>query len=64
MGEGALSGMPLQLAGTRRILEYMDWGDYGALGTFVKIGSIGTELNLLVYASLVCTCMLISKEMT
>lgn len=43
MGEGALSGMPLQLAGTRRILEYMDWGDYGALGTFVKIGSIGAK---------------------
>ncbi|XP_022143249.1 adenylate kinase 5, chloroplastic isoform X2 [Momordica charantia] len=43
MGEGALSGMPLQLAGTRRILEYMDWGDYGAFGTFVKIGSIGAK---------------------
>ncbi|KAL0552712.1 hypothetical protein IC582_011833 [Cucumis melo] len=43
MGEGALSGMPLQLAGTRRILEYMDWGEYGALGTFVKIGSIGAK---------------------
>ncbi|KAG6586355.1 Adenylate kinase 5, chloroplastic, partial [Cucurbita argyrosperma subsp. sororia] len=43
MGEGALSGMPLQLAGTRKILEYMDWGEYGALGTFVKIGSIGAK---------------------
>lgn len=41
MGEGALAGMPLQLAGTRKILEFMDWGNYGALGTFVKIGSIG-----------------------
>lgn len=41
MGEGALAGMPLQLAGSRKILEYMDWGDYGALGTFVNIGSIG-----------------------
>ncbi|KAI4379357.1 hypothetical protein MLD38_005668 [Melastoma candidum] len=41
MGEGALAGMPLQLAGSRKILEFMDWGDYGALGTFVKIGSIG-----------------------
>ncbi|KAB1205003.1 Ubiquitin carboxyl-terminal hydrolase 16 [Morella rubra] len=40
MGEGALAGMPLQLAGTRQILEFMDWGDYGALGTFVKIGSL------------------------
>lgn len=41
MGEGALAGMPLQLAGSRKILEYMDWGDYGAMGTFIKIGSIG-----------------------
>lgn len=45
MGEGALSGMPLQLAGTRKILEFMDWGEYGALGTFVKIGSIGLPLK-------------------
>ncbi|KAL2502534.1 Adenylate kinase 5 [Forsythia ovata] len=41
MGEGALAGMPLQLAGTRKILEFMDWGDYGARDTFIKIGSIG-----------------------
>ncbi|XP_004488951.1 adenylate kinase 5, chloroplastic [Cicer arietinum] len=41
MGEGALSGMPLQLAGSRKILEFMDWGDYGAKGTFINIGSIG-----------------------
>lgn len=41
MGVGALAGMPLQLAGTRKILEFMDWGDYGAKGTFIKIGSIG-----------------------
>ncbi|XP_031384060.1 adenylate kinase 5, chloroplastic [Punica granatum] len=41
MGEGALAGMPLQLAGSRKILEFMDWGEYGALGTFIKIGSIG-----------------------
>ena len=41
MGEGALAGMPLQLAGTRKILEFMDWGDYGAMGTFINIGSIG-----------------------
>ncbi|KAL7259675.1 hypothetical protein ACSBR1_005543 [Camellia fascicularis] len=41
MGEGALAGMPLQLAGTRTILEYMDWGDYGAMGNFINIGSIG-----------------------
>ncbi|KAK4759795.1 hypothetical protein SAY87_022926 [Trapa incisa] len=43
MGEGALAGMPLQLAGSRKILEFMDWGDYGALDTFVKIGSIGAK---------------------
>ncbi|PIA28947.1 hypothetical protein AQUCO_06400014v1 [Aquilegia coerulea] len=43
MGEGALAGMPLQLAGTRKILEFMDWGDYGALGTFIAIGSIGSK---------------------
>ncbi|PIN09381.1 adenylate kinase [Handroanthus impetiginosus] len=43
MGEGALAGMPLQLAGSRKILEFMDWGDDGAMGTFVKIGSIGGQ---------------------
>ena len=41
MGEGALAGMPLQLAGTRKILEFMDWGEYGAMGTFISIGAIG-----------------------
>ncbi|MED6188841.1 hypothetical protein PIB30_089756 [Stylosanthes scabra] len=44
MGEGALAGMPLQLAGSRKILEFMDWGDYGAKGTFINIGSIGIYL--------------------
>ncbi|KMT03590.1 hypothetical protein BVRB_8g192630 isoform B [Beta vulgaris subsp. vulgaris] len=43
MGEGALAGMPLQLAGTRKILEFMDWGDYEAKGTFINIGSIGGD---------------------
>ncbi|KAJ0984309.1 hypothetical protein J5N97_002665 [Dioscorea zingiberensis] len=43
MGEGALSGMPLQLAGSRKILEFMDWGDYGAKGTFISIGSVGAK---------------------
>ncbi|KAF5749557.1 adenylate kinase 5 chloroplastic [Tripterygium wilfordii] len=43
MGEGALAGMPLQLAGTRKILEFMDWGEYGAMGTFINIGSIGAQ---------------------
>lgn len=41
MGVGALAGMPLQLAGTRQILEYMDWGEDGQLGNFITIGSIG-----------------------
>ncbi|KAL8234994.1 hypothetical protein R6Q59_021094 [Mikania micrantha] len=41
MGEGALAGMPLQLAGTRKILEFMDWGSDGAMGNFINIGSIG-----------------------
>lgn len=45
MGEGALAGMPLQLAGTRKILEFMDWGDDGAMGTFINIGSIGDEFH-------------------
>lgn len=45
MGEGALAGMPLQLAGSRKMLEFMDWGDHGASGTFVKIGSIGLWLG-------------------
>ena len=43
MREGALAGMPLQLVG--KILEYIDWGDYGAPGTFIKIGSVGIEPN-------------------
>ncbi|KAE8705908.1 putative adenylate kinase 5 [Hibiscus syriacus] len=43
MGQGALAGMPLQLAGTRKILEFMDWGNYGAMGTFINIGSIGAR---------------------
>ncbi|CAI9097474.1 OLC1v1033907C1 [Oldenlandia corymbosa var. corymbosa] len=43
MGKGGPSGMPLQLAGTRKILEFMDWGEYGAKDTFIRIGSIGAE---------------------
>ncbi|GAA0158022.1 nucleotide kinase [Lithospermum erythrorhizon] len=45
MGQGALAGIPLQLAGSRKILEYMDWGDYGAKGTFVNIGAVGIALT-------------------
>ncbi|CAM0910438.1 unnamed protein product [Alopecurus aequalis] len=46
MGQGALAGIPLQLAGTRKILEFMDWGDYGAKGAFINIGGVGaTEVD-------------------
>lgn len=41
MGEGIFAGVPLQIAGIRRLLEAMDWGEYGAKGTFVNIGAIG-----------------------
>lgn len=50
MGEGALAGMPLQLAGSRKILEYMDWGDYGAMGTFINIGSIGIAFHNILHS--------------
>lgn len=53
MGDGALSGMPLQLAGSRKILELMDWGDYGAKGTFINIGSIGISMSFNLYDSAV-----------
>lgn len=43
MGVGIFAGMPLQLAGTRRMLEVMDWGDYESKGTFINIGSIGAN---------------------
>eukprot|EP00249_Psilotum_nudum_P019732 c27393_g1_i1 orf=619-1320(-) len=43
MGEGIFSGMPLQLAGTRRMLEAMDWGEYEAKGNFIKLGSVGAN---------------------
>lgn len=43
MGEGVMVGMPLQLAGTKKILEFMDWGEYDAKGTFINIGSIGAK---------------------
>lgn len=51
MGEGALAGMPLQLAGTRKILEYMDWGDDATLGTFVKLGAIGNIRNWVYFST-------------
>lgn len=51
MGEGALAGMPLQLAGSRKILEFMDWGDYGAKGTFINIGSIGISMSRNLYGT-------------
>lgn len=48
MGEGIFSGMPLQLAGSRQMLERMDWGDYDAKGTFVNFGAIGYNIFLVV----------------
>ncbi|KAH8966999.1 hypothetical protein BDL97_03G054900 [Sphagnum fallax] len=43
MGEGIFSGIPLQLAGVRRMLEVMDWGSYDAKGTFINIGAVGAN---------------------
>uniref|UniRef100_A0A2P2QCF9 Uncharacterized protein n=1 Tax=Rhizophora mucronata TaxID=61149 RepID=A0A2P2QCF9_RHIMU len=45
MDDHTLTVVPLQPAGSQKILEFMDWGDYGALGTFIHIGSTGTSLN-------------------
>jgi adenylate kinase len=42
MGAGAFTAMPLQLAGVRRIMEAMDWGD-GEPGTFVRLGGLGAS---------------------
>ena len=39
MGTGAFTAMPLQLAGVRRLLDGMDWGD-DEPGGFVRIGSL------------------------
>ncbi|BBN00482.1 adenylate kinase [Marchantia polymorpha subsp. ruderalis] len=43
MGEGIFAGMPLQLAGTRQMLERMDWGDDEVMGTFVNFGAVGAK---------------------
>lgn len=40
MGAGIFAGMPLQLAGTRRMLENMDWGE---AGEFISIGGVGAK---------------------
>ena len=48
MGQGAFAGIPLQLAGTRKILEFMDWGDYGAMGAFINIGAVGSSSTKLI----------------
>jgi adenylate kinase len=48
MGEGIFSGMPLQLAGSRQMLERMDWGDYIEKDTFIKFGAVGLEFPFLV----------------
>ncbi|KAG0599238.1 hypothetical protein M758_12G137500 [Ceratodon purpureus] len=43
MGEGIFSGMPLALAGTRPMLERMDWGTYIDEGTFIRFGAVGAK---------------------
>ncbi|KAG0554970.1 hypothetical protein KC19_12G134200 [Ceratodon purpureus] len=43
MGEGIFSGMPLALAGTRPMLERMDWGTYIDEGTFIRFGAVGLD---------------------
>lgn len=43
MGEGIFAGMPLQLAGSRQMLERMDWGDYIEKDTFIKFGAVGLD---------------------
>eukprot|EP00850_Spirogloea_muscicola_P014012 SM000098S25092 [mRNA] locus=s98:116199:121868:- [translate_table: standard] len=44
MGKGIFAGMPLQLAGARRMLDNMDWGEYGAKeNNFVRTGSVGAN---------------------
>ena len=46
MGEGIFSGIPLALAGTRRMLERMDWGSYIDEGTFIRFGAVGLDYPL------------------
>eukprot|EP00244_Chara_vulgaris_P008985 TRINITY_DN3685_c0_g1_i3.p1 TRINITY_DN3685_c0_g1~~TRINITY_DN3685_c0_g1_i3.p1 ORF type:complete len:532 (-),score=110.45 TRINITY_DN3685_c0_g1_i3:227-1798(-) len=44
MGEGIFSGMPLALAGTRRLMENMDWGDdEDVLQNFICFGAVGAN---------------------
>ncbi|KAK3266968.1 hypothetical protein CYMTET_24446 [Cymbomonas tetramitiformis] len=42
MGEGIFQGLPLSLAGVRRILEAMDWED-NLRGEFINFGAIGGD---------------------
>ncbi|GAQ80323.1 Adenylate kinase [Klebsormidium nitens] len=43
MGDGIFSGMPLALAGTRRIIESMDWGDEEDKANFIRFGAVGAK---------------------
>eukprot|EP00638_Chattonella_subsalsa_P000096 CAMPEP_0117744340 /NCGR_PEP_ID=MMETSP0947-20121206/6694_1 /TAXON_ID=44440 /ORGANISM="Chattonella subsalsa, Strain CCMP2191" /LENGTH=405 /DNA_ID=CAMNT_0005561257 /DNA_START=150 /DNA_END=1367 /DNA_ORIENTATION=- len=49
MGEGIFTGMPLSLAGTRAIMERMDWNEEGGesqgemLGKQILFGSVGAD---------------------
>lgn len=40
MGEGVFQGLPLSLAGVRRIMEAMDWGE-DMLGNLIKLAEVG-----------------------
>eukprot|EP00242_Pyramimonas_sp_CCMP2087_P014052 CAMPEP_0198210270 /NCGR_PEP_ID=MMETSP1445-20131203/20000_1 /TAXON_ID=36898 /ORGANISM="Pyramimonas sp., Strain CCMP2087" /LENGTH=348 /DNA_ID=CAMNT_0043884289 /DNA_START=102 /DNA_END=1148 /DNA_ORIENTATION=+ len=42
MGQGVFQGLPLSLAGVRRIMEAMDWGE-DMLGNFINLGEVGPE---------------------
>lgn len=41
MGDGIFSGMPLALAGTRRLIEMMDWGNEEDKANFIRFGAVG-----------------------
>jgi adenylate kinase len=45
MGEGIFAGMPLALAGTRRLLEQMDWGNEEDKANFIRFGAVGKPMN-------------------
>uniref|UniRef100_A0A7S0RJM4 DUF1995 domain-containing protein n=1 Tax=Pyramimonas obovata TaxID=1411642 RepID=A0A7S0RJM4_9CHLO len=42
MGQGVFQGLPLSLAGVRRIMEAMDWGE-DMLGNFINLAEVGPD---------------------